>query len=130
MKKINLENANIKLVIDDVNYYHNNNNYTTCVVRYYVKMPETLWNLIGDIEGEAKSTTHCSPNDEYDQKTGEKVALARAENKAYEKVFKEIRKKLWVYINSLEAVIPVVENFKVKTTKSIDHNKTYIKNIS
>lgn len=128
MKKIRLENANIKLVVYDETYYTNKNN-TTCVIKYYMKMPELLGELIGSVSGEVKATTCCLEGDTYDKKTGEKIALAKASSKAYAQASGRIQKRISSLTRRILTVVPAVDRFTEKTIKVIEHNGQYVEKI-
>lgn len=127
--KITLDAKNIKLIVTDAKYYYNKNN-VTCKACYSLKTPSVLWSLIGNICGCVKATAYCDADDTYNKEIGNKIALAKAESKAYEKAKAELTKRITLIENIIYASEPLIEDFSNKTGAFIEHNKNYIDNIS
>lgn len=64
----------IKVSFSKPVFIHNKMN-TVCKLKYQVNIPYFIF-------GEVTTVSKCSPGDKYDERTGERVALARAEVKA------------------------------------------------
>lgn len=128
-EKINLDIDNIKVVVTDTQYYYNKNN-VTCEAEFEVKLPKALEKLIGWIEGNCKATAFCAPKDTYNQRTGEKIALAKVESRIYEGVVVELNKRIERIKETLNVSSPVITNFNIKAVGAIHHNEEYIKRIS
>ena len=64
----------------------------------------------------------CSPEDKYDEKTGKRLAFARAETKA----FKFYNKQLSNSIKIHSMIVEDAKNLCKKLDKQIAHNKEYI----
>ena len=64
----------------------------------------------------------CSPEDKYNEKTGKRIAFARAETKA----FKFYNKQLSNSIKIHSVLIEDAKNLCRKLDKQIAHNKEYI----
>lgn len=72
-----------------------------------------------------KGIAKCCPEDKYDFNIGRKIALARAEIKAY-----EYYKKILVDLNHMHQTIATSSaNLYDKLRKQISHNKEYIEDI-
>lgn len=72
-----------------------------------------------------KATANCSPEDEYNFNIGRKIALARAELKAY-----NYYTKLLVDLNDIHQTIATDSaDLYDKLRKQISHNKEYIEDI-
>ena len=72
-----------------------------------------------------KGTARCCPEDEYDFKTGKRIALARAEIKAY-KYFKPYLKNVAELYKIISDNAHIAE---VKLGEQIAHNNRYIEDI-
>ena len=72
-----------------------------------------------------KGTARCCPEDKYDFKTGKRIALARAEIKAY-KYFKPYLKNIAELYKIISDNAHIAE---VKLGEQIAHNKKYIEDI-
>lgn len=128
-RKISLDMQNIKVVVTDTHYYYNKNN-VTCKADFTVRLPKALEDLIGWIDGDCTATAFCSPKDAYDQRTGEKIALAKAESRIYEGVVGELNGRIDRIRNVIETTAPVVTKFNLKAVNAITHNDGYIDRIS
>jgi phage FluMu protein Com len=69
--------------------------------------------------------SHCHPDDNFDANIGTKLALARAEMKAYKVAKKYAKCRLMEYYKKTKEL----ESFIDKSNKSIEHNKEYIKKL-
>lgn len=68
----------------------------------------------------------CSPDDEFDANRGKRIALAKAENEAYNLA----KKYLSAYLKFLKDDINAIENFYDKAGRAVKHNKEYIQGLS
>ena len=73
-----------------------------------------------------KGIARCCSEDKYDFKTGKRIALARAEIKAYKYYVKFL-----IEFNDIhQSIATSSANLYDKLRKQISHNKEYIENIS
>lgn len=73
-------------------------------------------------EIKVKAIAKLSPDDNFDENVGMKVALAKAENKAYEQVCVNLKE----YMRSINTVIEQCKDFFYKSTNVIEHNNKYL----
>lgn len=125
---MNFDRTNIKVETIDTTYYYNGNNVTVEIL-VKAKMPEVLTSLVGVIYKTVKATAKCHAEDKYDRKMGEKMALARAEAKAYDQVANVINTAYDELTDALTSLKPIVEEFNAKAEKSVAHNETYVKEL-
>lgn len=64
----------------------------------------------------------CSPEDKYDEKTGKRLAFARAETKAFKFYNNQLSNSAKVH----SIIVEDVKNLCEKLDKQIAHNKKYI----
>jgi hypothetical protein len=69
-----------------------------------------------------KAIAKLSPDDNFDENIGMKVALAKAENKAYEQVCTNLKE----YMRSINTVIEQCKDFFYKSANVIEHNDRYL----
>jgi hypothetical protein len=69
-----------------------------------------------------KAIAKLSPDDNFDENIGMKVALAKAENKAYEQVCTNLKE----YMRSINTVIEQCKDFFYKSANVIEHNNKYL----
>ena len=73
-------------------------------------------------EIKVKAVARLSPDDNFDENIGMKVALAKAENKAYEQVCVNLKE----YMRSINTVIEQCKDFFYKSANVIEHNDKYL----
>ena len=73
-------------------------------------------------EIKVKAIAKLSPDDNFDENIGMKVALAKAENKAYEQVCVNLKE----YMRSINTVINQCKDFFYKSANVIEHNDKYL----
>lgn len=96
------------------------NNIIICKLQYRILRPGVKYwfNDWRTATGKAR----CKDNETFDQHIGEKIALAKAENRAYTKLSKELRKEAMDAYNQIKTI----NDFINKSVRCVDHNKTYI----
>ena len=72
---------------------------------------------------EDKELIEIMTDDNFDENIGMKVALAKAENKAYEQLCVNLKE----YMRSINTVIEQCKDFFYKSANVIEHNGEYIK---
>lgn len=122
---MNLDRNDIKMSTVETNYYYNGDN-VTCELVATLKAPEVFDNIFGPIFKVVKATAKCHKDDTYNQECGEKIALARAESKAYRQLNNEINRRWDYLLEAVEALLPYKMAFAAKAEKSIEHNATYV----
>lgn len=107
------------------------NKVVVCILEGEAKYPKaidysftTITNLtFRDVEDiKVKATAKLSPGDEFDENVGMKVALAKAENKAYEQVCINLKE----YMRNINTIIEQCKDFFFKSANVIEHNNIYI----
>ncbi len=96
-----------------------------CFLRYEVLYPDFLYRIF--FYGEtiyfyAHGTAKVNGGDVFDENTGKKISLAKAEKKAYAK----IRKRLIKHMNKIADTFDVAVAFVDKAYEVIDHNDKYL----
>lgn len=125
---MNFDRTNIKVETISTIYYYNGNNVTAEII-VAAKMPEALAALVGVVYKTIKATAKCHAEDNYDKKIGEKMALARAEAKAYRQVANTINTAYYELNDALISLKPIIEEFNAKAEKSVAHNDRYVKEL-
>lgn len=69
-----------------------------------------------------KAIAKLNPGDEFNEEVGMKVALAKAENKAYTQVCINLKE----YIKSLNKITEQAKDFFYKSANVIEHNYNYL----
>jgi hypothetical protein len=69
-----------------------------------------------------KAIAKLSPDDNFDENIGMKVALAKAENKAYEQVCVNLKE----YMRSINTIMDKCKDFFYKSANVIEHNNKYL----
>lgn len=107
------------------------NKVVVCILEGEAKYPKaidysftTITNLtFRDVEDiKVKAIAKLSPGDEFDENVGMKVALAKAENKAYEQVCINLKE----YMRNINTIIEQCKDFFFKSANVIEHNNVYI----
>lgn len=109
-------------------FVNKKNNTVTCVLKSHLKTPYNLYGIIDINQPLFKTigTAKCHYDDNFDEERGKRIALAKAENKAYDKAIKyleEQKEELVFYTN-------LINHFGFKSKAHCEHNKEYIKKIS
>lgn len=107
------------------------NKVVVCVLEGTPRYPKNIdytFNTItdltyGDVAGiKVKAIARLSPDDNFDENIGMKVALAKAENKAYEQVCVNLKE----YMRSINTVVNQCKDFFYKSANVIEHNDKYL----
>lgn len=107
------------------------NKVIVCRLPAQAMIPHNLKQVMWDVndvwpidleEFETKGIARLSPNDTWDENNGMKVALAKAENKAYLKVGTACQ----LTISHLLKQVKTSENFLYKASNVMEHNVEYI----
>ena len=119
----------IKIKFKDPEYFVNEEKgIVVCNLHYYVDYPRDLakvfyWTVdTSPVRGVCKAVAKLGEGETFDLNVGKKVSLAKAEQKAYNKVFKYCLKA----INNCAGMIEKLHNFAEKAVRVIDHNEEYI----
>lgn len=78
------------------------------------------WDDIDTIK--VKAIAKLSPDDDFDENIGMKVALAKAENKAYTHVCLILKE----YMKSINKIVEQSKDFFYKSANVIEHNDKYL----
>lgn len=125
---MNLDRNDIKMRTVSKQFYYNENNVTVELVCTLVT-PDLFTEVFGPFYKVVKATAKCHADDKYDKTLGEKIALARAESKAYRLLTNEMKRR-WNYLfETIEAVTPLRDAFYEKAENSIEHNERYVKEL-
>ena len=107
------------------------NKVVVCVLEGTPRYPKAIdytFTTITDLmyadvdEIKVKAIARLSPDDNFDENIGMKVALAKAENKAYEQVCVNLKE----YMRSINTVINQCKDFFYKSANVIEHNDKYL----
>lgn len=121
---MNFNIENFKLTMrPDFTFFYVNGTDVTCKMSYYLNVPDAYLELHGPIYGTVVATAHCHEDDVFNLEVGKKVALAKAENKAYSYV------KEWAKTakKELSMCLDAIEDFEFKTERVKNHNVEYMK---
>lgn len=125
---MNLDRSDIKMSTIETKYFYNGDN-VTCELFATLKTPDVFDALFGPIVKVVKATAKCHPDDGYNKKLGERIALARAESKAYRQLANEMNRRYEYVVEAIETLAPYRLAFNEKAEKCISHNAEYIKQI-
>lgn len=126
---MNFDIKNIKLTNCGANFFYNGKN-TTCEYHYYLRLPDELENIIGWFNGVCKATVKCHDEDTYDVELGEKLALAKAEARAYRLVSNDLIRRMERLNDLYNSSMVLVEEFTEKAANASEHNLKYIKSMT
>lgn len=122
----------IKISFKEPKYHIDNaNKVVVCVLEGEVKYPKAIDYTFGTItkynymdieEVKVKAVAKLSPGDNFDENIGMKVALAKAENKAYEQVCINLKE----YMKSINVIVEQCKDFFYKSANVIEHNNKYL----
>lgn len=73
-----------------------------------------------------KGIAKCAPGDTFDVERGKRIALARAENKAYLSALKHLDK----FMEQIAFIVNAYEDFSDKAYHACAHNEDYIDSLS
>ena len=107
----------IKLSIKRTEYITDNKTYTKCILSCRLKGQDLL---------PITAIARIKENDKFDFELGCKIALAKAERKAY----KYVRDVIKSEFKRLSILIDNMTDFAIKSNKIIKHNTEYIKKIA
>lgn len=124
-----MNRSEIKLSFLGTEYTYDGNK-VMCEVEYAVLAPYKYYNLVGGLWGRATGTAVCHPEDEYDKEKGRKIALAKAEAKAYKKVAAKLEKRFAYIENLIELCRPLHDGFIDKANSCVAHNAEYVDRIA
>ena len=116
----------IKIRFEEPKYEVNPEKGTVeCFLRYEVLYPDFLYRIF--FYGEtvyfyAHGIAKINGGDVFDENTGKKISLAKAEKKAYTKIRKRLIKRWYKVINTLN----VTDSFIDKALDVIEHNDKYL----
>lgn len=108
------------------------NKVVVCILEGTPRYPRTIdytFTTITDLmyenvdEIKVKAIARLSPDDNFDENIGMKVALAKAENKAYEQVCINLKE----YMRSINTVVNQCKDFFYKSANVISHNDAYLR---
>lgn len=125
---MNLDRNDIKMTTVSTEYYFNGNN-VTCELVATLKAPEVFNAMFGFMAKCVKATAKCMEGDTYNEELGKKMALARAESKAYRQLANEMNRRWDETIDALETLASYRADFNAKAEKSIQHNDEYVKEL-
>ena len=127
---MNLDRNDIKMSTLSTEYYYNGKN-VTCELMATINAPYEF-DVIFENEiftVKVKATAKCHDDDVYNKTCGKKIALAKAESKAYRILANMINRKWAALMDAIETLYPCKEGFVAKAEKSIAHNNEYIKEL-
>lgn len=122
----------VKIQFEEPKYHIDEyNKVVVCRLTAKAMIPHNLKQVMWDVddvwpldleEFETKGIARLSPNDDWDENAGMKVALAKAENKAYEQVCVNLKE----YMRSINTVVNQCKDFFYKSANVIEHNDKYL----
>ena len=116
----------IKIRFEEPEYEVNPEKGTVeCFLRYEVLYPEFTQRIL--FNGEkiyfyTRGTAKVNGEDIFDENTGKKISLAKAERKAYAKVRSQLIKRMNKIADAFDAAVAFVD----KAYEVIDHNDKYL----
>ena len=116
---------NITLSFQTPRYVVNEKNgVVICYLDFRINYPHLLYNhTYWHPMQSVKALTIVKDNDTFDVAKGKKIALAKAENKAYLKVQNYVK----MAEKDLSKVLQTISNYNRKADKVINHNLEYLK---
>lgn len=127
-KKVNLhqEFTNIKISYkkEEIKFFVNKKKRSvTCVLYYNIISPVCALN---NRIFRASVKTTCHKSDTFDINRGKRIALSKAENKAYKDTLNQLDETLRVAFG----LIDCIKNFTFKADLQTEHNNNYILGLS
>lgn len=121
----------IKLSFSEPKYHIDlANKVVVCVLTCQPLLPEqidwTAYNFMNEyfpVKYVAKGVARLNPDDTFDESIGMKVALAKAENRAYVMLGDDLRK----YVRNLNKAATMCRDFLYKANRFLEHNDEYLK---
>ena len=107
------------------------NKVVVCILEgtpLYPKAIDYTFSIITDLHYtdidniKVKAIAKLSPNDNFNENIGMKVALAKAENKAYETVCLRLKE----YMKGLNKITEQCKDFFYKSANVLEHNDKYL----
>lgn len=119
--------SKIKLSIVDTKYESNGKTYVKCILTCYlihnqINIKQPLSKFVSKFVGEAV----LKDDDKFDYQIGSKIALAKAERKAYKVISKILKEEYEDLFN----LVKDLDNFIYKSESIVKHNTEYIKKLS
>lgn len=115
----------IKINFEDPNFFVNKEKKTiTCKLFGSIDKPKGMYHVWED-SFNVTCTAKCSPDDEFDMEKGKRIALAKAENKIFEKAGKSLKE----LENELSHSLLLIGHYAVNSNNYIAHNNRYIQSI-
>ena len=125
---MNLDRNDIKLTTLGTEYFYDGNNVTAKLAAT-LKTPDVLSEIFGYFYIVVKATAKCHEDDTYDKNVGERIALARAEAKAYRLLSNELQRRWNHVLDAIEVLSPVKAAFQEKADNCVEHNARYTKEL-
>ena len=114
---------------DETKFFVNEEKGTVvCLVRGLLKVPVD-WDKHFFVEPcviVERGTAKCSGEDVFDVERGKRIALAKAENKAYITALRHLE----TYYNEMSFLMTAMEEFEDKTYRCCAHNEDFIESLS
>ena len=125
---MNLDRNDIKMSTINKVFYYNGNNVTVELFAT-LKTPDAMSDILGQFYKVVKATAKCHPEDVFSVAKGEKMALARAESKAYAQLSNELYRR-WNHVtDALDSLTPLRDAFYEKANGCVEHNERYVRNL-
>ena len=99
-----------------------------CTIEGFLKTPQA-WASPISIYGEIIKTTgvaRCNKNDKFDVERGKRVALAKAENKAYNVAIKYLKERR----EHMAFMIDAIDKFDIHAQRQCIHNIEYVESVT
>ena len=125
----NFDKSDIKLSFDETNFYCDGNN-VTCELVVGFNAPMAFYLNLGSPYIKVKATAKCHPDDVFSYEKGKKIALAKAESRAYRLMKNELLRRWSSLLDNIEALAPLKNAFIDKALSCVEHNDKYIKGIT
>lgn len=125
----NIENFKLTMRPEFTQFFVDGAN-VTCKMYYQLLAPEPFFELCGFVAGVVVATAHCHKDDTFNLETGKKVALAKAESRAYKEARRVMNRRLQDTVNTVVQLADMAERFSEKAETAIEHNKEYITRIT
>ena len=125
-----MERTNFKISFDssETRFFVNEKKRTVvCMLNGHLNTPSwTMGAYVNEAWIKSYGVAKCSPEDTFDVERGKRIAMAKAENRAYLDALKLIEP----YIENMEAYIAAYANFNGKVYRTCAHNSEYIDRLS
>ena len=128
---MNLDRNDFKMRTVATEYFYNGNCVTVKLRAVFV-VPVAFYSIFGFdmVQQTVKATAKCNPDDVYNIELGEKMALARAEARAYKLLSNKLNRMWQKAFETLEALKPLKDAFNEKAKNCAEHNAKYVDNLS